>query len=353
MDPGTGGGPLARAEAGRWTSCPTTSAWRRAEEMAAWWDDAARRAATRRSRAGSTSTGPPVAAGYCCRCSATSSTPDQLAVADGELHYFEHRFPLAAGSDGRHCRGSARPAALPAGQLPPRGHRPELPAILRGDDTGRTAGRGPGRLRRDAHADRALGARGRRRRPAGRSPGRVDRPDRVPAPRCGPGRAPRHGCSSRRSSRPGEELPAAWPVDGDTGYDALAEAGGVLIDPAAEPAFDLLYRELTGDGRSAREHAIEGKRFVATTILRCRGVPPGTSRGRTSRTRTAALCELLVAFPVYRAYLPDGAEHLAAALAAARSTPARPARRVRRPGRRGSPTRPTSCACGSSRRRAR
>ena len=33
---------------------------------------------------------------------------------------------------------------------------------------------------------------------------------------------------------PGEELPASWPVAGTTGYDALAEVDGVLVDPAGE-----------------------------------------------------------------------------------------------------------------------
>ena len=30
---------------------------------------------------------------------------------------------------------------------------------------------------------------------------------------------------------PGEELPDDWPVDGTTGYDALAEVGGLFVDP--------------------------------------------------------------------------------------------------------------------------
>ncbi|MGH8917366.1 MAG: alpha-amylase family glycosyl hydrolase, partial [Actinomycetes bacterium] len=45
---------------------------------------------------------------------------------------------------------------------------------------------------------------------------------------------------------PGEKLPGSWPVDGTTGYDALAEVDGVLIDPAGEAAFTALDTELTG-----------------------------------------------------------------------------------------------------------
>ena len=51
---------------------------------------------------------------------------------------------------------------------------------------------------------------------------------------------------------PGEQLPRDWPVDGTTGYDALAEVGGVFVDRAGEQPFDALYRELTGDRADIR-----------------------------------------------------------------------------------------------------
>ena len=38
---------------------------------------------------------------------------------------------------------------------------------------------------------------------------------------------------------PGEELPD-WPVAGTTGYDAMAEVDGVLVDPAGAAAFTEL-----------------------------------------------------------------------------------------------------------------
>jgi (1->4)-alpha-D-glucan 1-alpha-D-glucosylmutase len=112
---------------------------------------------------------------------------------------------------------------------------------------------------------------------------------------------------------PGEQLPESWPVDGTTGYDALAEVGGVFIDPAAEPAFDALYRELTGDERSSEDHVQAGKRAAVQTILqaevsRLARLAPMVDRA------AEALAELLVAFPVYRSYLPDGAEYLATAI---------------------------------------
>ena len=117
---------------------------------------------------------------------------------------------------------------------------------------------------------------------------------------------------------PGEQLPEEWPVAGTTGYDALAEVGGVFIDPSAESAFDDLYRKCTGDVQTCREHIRAGKRMVVSTILRA-------EVARLARLVPAvpdaadALAELLVEFPVYRSYLPTGAEHLADAIESART----------------------------------
>jgi (1->4)-alpha-D-glucan 1-alpha-D-glucosylmutase len=116
---------------------------------------------------------------------------------------------------------------------------------------------------------------------------------------------------------PGETLPASWPVDGTTGYDALAEATGVLIDPSAELAFDDLYRELIGDHRSFADHIDAGKRLVATTILRAEVLRLARLAGMEGAE--AAFTELLVAFPVYRSYVPDGQPYLDEALARARA----------------------------------
>jgi len=116
---------------------------------------------------------------------------------------------------------------------------------------------------------------------------------------------------------PGEVLPPSWPVDGTTGYDALAEVIGVLIDTAAEPDLDSLYRTLSGDHRTFAEHVEAGKRMIATTILRAEVL---RLAALTDAEHAAdALTELLVAFPVYRSYLPDGADYLAGTLAEARA----------------------------------
>ncbi|WP_375499332.1 malto-oligosyltrehalose synthase [uncultured Jatrophihabitans sp.] len=116
----------------------------------------------------------------------------------------------------------------------------------------------------------------------------------------------------------GEQLPGDWPVDGTTGYDALTEVTGVLLDTAAEAPLDALYRELTGDQLTCAEHVAQGKRNAVSTILQAevsrlaRLVPDVTDA-------PAALVELLVAFPVYRSYLPAGAHDLSAALTTARA----------------------------------
>lgn len=128
--------------------------------------------------------------------------------------------------------------------------------------------------------------------------------------------APDAWITVEKITEPGEELPAGWPVAGMTGYDALAEVNGVLVDPAVEGTLTQLYQRFTGDERDYARHVEDGKRLVATTILQAeirrlaRLVPDLPDA-------TAALTELVVAFPVYRSYLPLGAEHLQEAVATA------------------------------------
>jgi (1->4)-alpha-D-glucan 1-alpha-D-glucosylmutase len=128
--------------------------------------------------------------------------------------------------------------------------------------------------------------------------------------------APRAWITVEKILEPGEELPD-WPVAGTTGYDALTEVSNVLVDPLAEPEFSRLYQELTGDDRSYREHVAAGKRLQVTTILqaevkRLARLVPDVANAE------VALAELLVAFPVYRSYLPIGQAYLDEAMDAAR-----------------------------------
>lgn len=114
---------------------------------------------------------------------------------------------------------------------------------------------------------------------------------------------------------PGEELPASWPVAGTTGYDALAEVDGVLIDPAGEATLTALDTSLTGVRTHWAQLVHDCKLDVATGML-------GAELRRLAALAPEipdvadALAEVLACFPVYRSYLPrDGVEYLAAALA--------------------------------------
>jgi (1->4)-alpha-D-glucan 1-alpha-D-glucosylmutase len=115
---------------------------------------------------------------------------------------------------------------------------------------------------------------------------------------------------------PGEELPGSWPVAGTTGYDALAEVDGVLVDPAGEATLTALDTELTGVQTRWAQLVHHCKLDVATGML-------GSELRRLAALApdipdvADALAETLASFPVYRSYLPEGAAYLDAALTAA------------------------------------
>ncbi|MGH4016828.1 MAG: malto-oligosyltrehalose synthase [Pseudonocardiaceae bacterium] len=150
---------------------------------------------------------------------------------------------------------------------------------------------------------------------------RVDHPDGLTDPggyaRMLRERAPDAWIVVEKILETGEELPRSWPVEGTTGYDALAEVDGVLIDSAGEPAFTALDTELTGVRTDWAQLVYDCKLDVATGMLgselrRLAALAPdipGAADG---------LAEVLACFPVYRSYLPEGAQHLDAALDAAR-----------------------------------
>ena len=188
------GGAASSASGCSSTSCPTTSAWPRrwrASGGGTCSPTVVRRATPRRS----TSTGSSAAARCGSRCSATSTSPT-LRVADGELRYHDHRFPLAPGS----ADDGASPAEVHArqhyelDQLAARRRRAELPPVLRRQHAGRHPGRGPVGVRRVARRDRALDPGRHRRRSAGRPPGRAGRSRRLP-------RRPRRGDRRRLRAR--------------------------------------------------------------------------------------------------------------------------------------------------------
>jgi (1->4)-alpha-D-glucan 1-alpha-D-glucosylmutase len=128
----------------------------------------------------------------------------------------------------------------------------------------------------------------------------------------------------------GEGLPASWPVEGTTGYEALREICGVFVDPAGEASLTDLAVEHVGadDPLDVVEH---GARLeVARTILAAEvrriaamvaspEAPPSTETDpdeAAERVR-AAVEQLLCGFPVYRSYLPEGRSALEKAVSVA------------------------------------
>ncbi|MEY4544786.1 MAG: hypothetical protein RL685_981, partial [Pseudomonadota bacterium] len=116
---------------------------------------------------------------------------------------------------------------------------------------------------------------------------------------------------------PNERLPAAWPVDGTTGYEFVAASLNVLLDTSAEEKLTRLYQEFTGDTRSFHAHVHECKQRILTDSLASEltmlarqleriAASKRQWRDFTLATLTRALVEIVAAFPVYRTYLRPG-----------------------------------------------
>jgi (1->4)-alpha-D-glucan 1-alpha-D-glucosylmutase len=239
----------------------------------------------------------------------------QLTVVDGELRYFEHRFPLAPGSwsEGddvaavhdrqhyqlvHHSRGNSeinyrRFFAITTLA----GVRVEDPEVFSATHT---------LIRGWCEA--------------GVSGLRIDHPDGLRDPlgylRQLQSFASKQWITVEKILEPGEVLPRTWPVAGTTGYDAMREVNGVFIDHDHEADFTALYVRLTGDQRTIADHIEAGKRLAVNTLLpaevrRMAALAPEIPNAG------QALAEVAVAFEVYRSYLPEGVADLDHALAAA------------------------------------
>ncbi|MFG3417478.1 malto-oligosyltrehalose synthase [Micromonospora sp. NPDC048063] len=240
---------------------------------------------------------------------------DDLKLADGELRYHEHRFPVVEGTGD----GSVR-------EVHDRQHY-ELVSWRRGDAeltyrrffaVSDLAG-----LRvEDPAVFAATHELVLRWVSAGEVDGiRVDHPDGLRDPAGYLARlraaAPAAWLVVEKILEYGEELPS-WPVDGTTGYDALAAVCGLFVDPDAEADFTALDTRLTGRRTSWEDLTHDTKLAAATRLLsaeltRLAALAPDVDR----EAARAALAELAAAFPVYRGYPPEGARHLAAARAEA------------------------------------
>ncbi|MFL6027122.1 MAG: malto-oligosyltrehalose synthase [Friedmanniella sp.] len=238
-----------------------------------------------------------------------------LSVEDGELRYYEHRFPLAPGSwsDGEdadtvHARQHYELVHHSRGNRELNYRRffaVTSLAGLRVEDE------------RVFEATHALVRQWVERGVAGL---RIDHPDGLVDPgeylRRLRAMAPEQWITVEKILEPGEKLPADWPVEGTTGYDAMREVNGLFVDGGHEAELTSLYQRLTGDDRSIADHVEAGKRMVVADLLpaeirRMAALAPEIDDA------AAGIAEVAVAFAVYRSYLPDGVADLDHALALA------------------------------------
>lgn len=240
---------------------------------------------------------------------------DELEIRDGELRYYDHRFPLAAGSyaegdDPRQVHDRQHYELIgwrrADNELNYRrffavntlaGIRVEIPAVFD-----------------EAHEEVV------RWFYEGLVDGlRIDHPDGLADPE-GYLRRLREVTDGsylliEKILEPGEVLPASFECEGTTGYDALADVDRVFVDAGGQEALDALDTELRGGQAADYEDMIRGtKRRITDGILHsemlrlARLVPAGT--GLAVEESADALSEIIAAFPVYRSYLPEGADVL-------------------------------------------
>ncbi|GGP84584.1 malto-oligosyltrehalose synthase [Saccharothrix coeruleofusca] len=111
-----------------------------------------------------------------------------------------------------------------------------------------------------------------------------------------------------------ESLPVSWPVEGTTGYDALREVCGLFVDPAGEAPFTALAREL-GVPTDFDEVDRASRELVVGSILRAEVRRIAALLDHPDRDQAErAVAEVMVNFPVYRSYLPEGGRDWAEAV---------------------------------------
>ncbi|GAA4770829.1 malto-oligosyltrehalose synthase [Actinomycetospora chibensis] len=234
-----------------------------------------------------------------------------LELVDGELRYYEHRYPVAPGT------GEGSPQEVHERQhyrlVHWRRGNAELTYRRFFDVSDLAAVRVDDPAVFDATHAEVL-----RWRAAGQLDGlRIDHPDGLSAPgaylrRLRAALGDEAWLLVEKILGPDETLPLSWPADGTTGYEALREIGGLFVDPRGEALVDAVTAEHTGvrEGLSPTEHA--ARRLVTDEILvaevrRIAALVPGDDDPEKVRD---AVAELLCSFPVYRSYLPEGRSSL-------------------------------------------
>ena len=334
------------------TSCPTT--WRCPSRQLnpAWWDVLAHGRDSRVRATGSTSTG--------------TAGPHRLlpvlrrrrvrrwraVEVDGdELRYYEHRFPIAPGTgDGTpqqvHDRQHYRLVDWRRGN-----ERAQLPPVLRRRHAGRAARRGPG----------ASSTRPTPRSCAGSATGvvdglRVDHPDGLRRPR----RLPRRGCASahRTALAGGREDPGARRArcrrtGRSTARPATTRSATSAGCSSTRPGAPGAGRPLTAADRRPAHDATKLERATTAAVpgaeLRRGSTPLGAGRrpARRLRRRSRAAAQLprVPHLPARRPPADLDARRSRETEHAAGPTSPTPLDGLEPPA---APTRPTSCACGSS-----
>jgi (1->4)-alpha-D-glucan 1-alpha-D-glucosylmutase len=240
----------------------------------------------------------------------TPDALDDLRLEEGELRYFEHRFPLADGSGNgtpkeAHDRQHYELASWRRANEELNYRRffaiNELAGLRVEDETVFAA----------THREilRWVGR--------GDVDGiRVDHPDGLRDPagylRRLRAAAPDTWLVVEKILEAGETLDGDWPVDGTTGYEALREVCGVFVDPAGEPPAAVSWPDAAHEAKqqvTQRLFGAELRRLAALT-----GLAPDRPDVR------ATLAEVAAAFDVYRSYLPIGRSSLDRALASVRAT---------------------------------
>ncbi|MFF2315465.1 malto-oligosyltrehalose synthase [Arthrobacter sp. NPDC058097] len=240
---------------------------------------------------------------------------DQLEIEDGELRYYDHRFPLAEGTyaeadsprdvhERQHYELIGWRRA--DNELNYRrffavntlaGIRVEIPAVF--DEAHQE-------VVRWFREDLADGL-------------RIDHPDGLADPE-GYLKRLREATGGaylliEKILEPGEQLPASFECEGTTGYDALADVDRVLVDPRGQEPLDRLDASLRGGEPADYQDMIRGTKrritdgILHSEILRLARLVPGDA-GVSIDSGADALAEIIAAFPVYRTYLPEGAEVL-------------------------------------------
>ncbi len=241
---------------------------------------------------------------------------DQLTIVDGELHYYDHRLPLAEGtfSSGDSPRNvHARQHYELVGwrradaELNYRrffavntlaGVRVEIPWVF--DESHEEIVR----WFREELVDGL----------------RIDHPDGLADPEAYLARLREATGGAyllvEKILEPGETLPDTFDCEGTTGYDALADVDRLFVDPAAEEYLDSLDARLRdAEAPADYEAMIHGtKRRIADGILRseilrlARLVPKAAQLS--PEMVADAIAEVICCFPIYRTYLPYGQEIL-------------------------------------------